>query len=638
MTKIIDEIHAWRRRRCRDDDDCLASSSAALFYSLEFFPPKTQAGLDNLLTRMDRMIQRLNPLFVDVTWGTGGSTLDKTLQVAAHAAAAPQRSSSSSSSNVLLHLTTTGMDKSQLLHVLDLAKSRNVQNVLVLRGDPPKGQRRWQVNEYNQNGHCARAIDLVKLIRKEHGDYFGIAVAGHPEGHPSSLSPEEELVHLKEKVDAGAHFIVTQFFYDVDKFLDYVKRCREVGITCPIIPGIMPIQSYTTLIKMTQYCGVVVPSSILNRLEAVNKNDDEAVKLLGCEIAAEMCQQIYTRSNGDIDGVHFYTLNLERSVTEIIGMLGSIKSIQHPSIITIDDSLSPPSLVSQKRPQDEVRPINWANRPQSYAIRTEAWDEFPNGRWGDATSPAFGELSDMSHFYSFSLGDKEERKSLLGSEPQTPQDIYNVFARYVEGTIPHIPWCETPLQPESMLIQEQLKELNSAGFMTINSQPSVNGKPSGDPIVGWGGTGGFVYQKEYCEFFCSPSHVQALIEDIQDHPSLNLYAVDVFGKQIKSIAGGGGVTALTWGVFPNREIVQPTIFDPTVFLIWAEEAFSLWNTVWLPLYEPGSTSHTLIETIHDTYFLVAVIDNDYIGNGVDKKEGSRLWHVMRESHKIRAES
>jgi methylenetetrahydrofolate reductase (NADPH) len=474
---------------------------------------------------------------------------------------------------------------------------------------------------------------------------------------------------LKEKMDCGADFIVTQFFYDADKFLQYVDSCRIVGISCPIIPGIMPIQSYTTLIKMTQYCGVAIPSSVLERLEAINKNDDEAVKLLGCDIATEMCRQIYTKSNGEIDGVHFYTLNLERSVTEIVGMVELIKPIeqQHSTKVTTSDSpmdsnqrkisLTPPrmkdtevrydalifpfccmlfanvSLISQVNENAPLRilsrPINWANRPQSYAMRTETWDEFPNGRWGDSRSPAFGELSDMSHFYSYSLGTIAEHKAILGDRPETPQDIYNVFVRYVEGRIPNIPWCETSLQPESLLIQRQLIELNSNGFMTINSQPAVNGKPSDDEVFGWGGAGGYVYQKEYCEFFCSPSHFQSLLDAFQQHPSMNLFAVDASGTQIHKTSPGSGVTALTWGVFPNREIVQPTIFDPNVFLIWAQEAFSLWNVVWRPLYEEGSVSRTLIETIHNSYFLVAVIDNDFVMNKDDAE--SQLCNIMLES-------
>jgi methylenetetrahydrofolate reductase (NADPH) len=287
----------------------------------------------------------------------------------------------------------------------------------------------------------------------------------------------------------------------------------------------------------------------------------------------------------------------------------------------------------EKRSQEEVRPINWANRPKSYVMRTEDWDEFPNGRWGDSTSPAFGELSEFSHFYSFSLGTEEDRRDMLGNNPTTPQDIYEVFARYVEGGIPHIPWCEMPLQPESYLIQSQLATLNRAGFLTINSQPSVNGAVSTHPTFGWGGPGGVVYQKAYCECFASPENTNRLVEMISNHPSMNLYAVNNSGQELRVGVEEGGITALTWGVFPNREILQPTIFDPSTFLVWAEEAFSLWTLQWLNLYDMESGSYDLIETVRDTYYLVAIIDNDFISatDGL----GSHLWSTMLEVANVR---
>ena len=321
-----------------------------LYFSLEFFPPKTKAGLDNLYTRIDRMVERLDPLFVDVTWGAGGTTSDKTLAVATYVQKQQQNV------DVLMHLTTTGMSRDMILKALQKAKENGMQNILALRGDPPRGQRRWKVGD-TSDGYCSRAIDLVKLIREVYGDYFGIAVAGHPEGHPSSKTAEDELQHLKEKVDAGADFIITQFFYDVDAFLKYVQKCRLIGITCPIIPGIMPIQSYGTLMKMTQYCNVHVPKSMLDRLESVNKNDDEAIKQLGCEIAAEMCLRIYNESDGDVDGVHFYTLNLERSVTEIIHMLDTASPTKQPTTSeSIEQSSKAESkFASPKRPKEEVR-------------------------------------------------------------------------------------------------------------------------------------------------------------------------------------------------------------------------------------------------------------------------------------------
>lgn len=322
MTRIIDKIVA---RRCQkvyngtgnengtekhDTDGTTETTTDATssnfsfkpnwYYSFEFFPPKTEAGLDNLFTRIDRMTSRLEPLFIDVTWGSAGSTSARTMAVASFA----QRYCGV---DVLCHLTTTGMSRAQLKQALDQAKSCGVRNILALRGDPPKGKRSWQQGDVS-GGDCDRAVDLVRLIRDLYGDFFGIAIAGHPEGHPSSTSVDEEIRHLKEKVDAGANFIITQFFYDVNIFLQFTHRCRENGILCPILPGIMPIQSYSSFVRMTSYCGISVPQHVMDLLEPV-KDDDEAVKEIGCKIAGDMCQRILTavidNDVDGIDGVHF---------------------------------------------------------------------------------------------------------------------------------------------------------------------------------------------------------------------------------------------------------------------------------------------------------------------------------------------
>jgi methylenetetrahydrofolate reductase (NADPH) len=247
MARIIDKIlirrkeHAKTRSAVNINNGSVVVSTPNFHYSFEFFPPKTEPGLDNLLTRINRMCQRLDPLFISITWGANGSTSTRSLYIASHA----QRFCGV---DVLLHLSCTGLSREQIANVLSMAKSAGVQNVLCLRGDPPQGVRSWSVGDVS-GGECDRAIDLVKLIRKWHGDYFCVAVAGHPEGHPSSSAGEEgrlqEMRFLREKMDAGADFIITQFFYDVDVFLDYVRKCRGVGIDAPIIPGIMPIQSYS---------------------------------------------------------------------------------------------------------------------------------------------------------------------------------------------------------------------------------------------------------------------------------------------------------------------------------------------------------------------------------------------------------
>ena len=367
MSHIIDKITARRikygnqktKTSLTGDDKDVDESwdrPSGMYYSFEFFPPKTEPGLDNLLTRIERMARRLDPLFIDVTWGSGLSTAARTLAVASHA----QRYCGV---DVLLHLTTTSMTRSQLESALQQAKSCGIRNILALRGDPPRGKRSWAPGDTN-DGYCSRATDLVKLIRELHGDYFGIAVAGHPEGHPSSYSMDDEMGHLKEKIDAGADFIITQFFYDTTAFLDYVERCRQCGIVCPILPGIMPIQSFSAFIKMTTYCGVAVPNYIMEKLEPV-KDDDERVKQIGCEIAVDMCRQILTKGN-DVDGIHFYTLNLERSVTTILMSMGAIDVVK-PLASSRGDG---------KRPAQEV-PTNGTATSMLETVRPNNERQFP---------------------------------------------------------------------------------------------------------------------------------------------------------------------------------------------------------------------------------------------------------------------
>jgi methylenetetrahydrofolate reductase (NADPH) len=507
------------------------------------------------------MVQRLDPLFIDVTWGAGGSTREKSLSVASYA----QRYCGV---DVLLHLTCTDMTRDDISSVMDQAKTCGIQNILVLRGDPAKGRGKW---EPIRNGF-QYAIEMVQFIRERYGSHFCIAVAGHPEGHADSQSLDSDIHYLKGKIDAGADFILTQFFYDVDVFKEYVTKCREAGIECPIIPGIMPIQSYSSFIRMTEFCGTKVPQSVLDLLLPV-KEDDEAVKEIGCTVATQMCEDILNANLRGVDGVHFYTLNLERSVNVILRQLRAA----HPGLIereeksgqekskdtgvttgdaVVDDEILisrerqfpwRPSTMENRSKEEQVRPINWANRPKSYVMRTEDWDEFPNGRWGDSSSPAFGELSDLVHFYNFSLGSEEDHRAMLGERPMMTSDIYETFARYVEGAIPFLPWCESSLHSESFSIQKELAVLNRKGFLSINSQPSLNGVKSDNPQFGWGGVGGYVYQKAYCEFFTSPDNLKTLTAMVKDTPSMQLHAVNLERDEVKIGVKEGGVTALTWG-------------------------------------------------------------------------------------------
>jgi methylenetetrahydrofolate reductase (NADPH) len=170
---------------------------------------------------------------------------------------------------------------------------------------------------------------------------------------------------------------------------------------------------------------------------------------------------------------------------------------------------------------------------------------------------------------------------------------------------------ETPTQAETHIISAPLAAFNRAGFLTINSQPAVNGEKSDHPVFGWGGAGGRVYQKAYIEFFTSPELLQIILDVVRAKPHLNVHAVDSNHQQ-PLYAGLKGVTALTWGVFPNKEILQPTVFDPDTFVVWSEEAFQLWTSAWAELYDDDTESSELLYNIHDTYYLVAIIDHEYL--------------------------
>merc|ERR1719316_1005648 len=188
-------------------------------------------------------------MWIDVTWGAGGSTADKTLELCINAIKVHGL-------NVMMHLTCTNMPKEKLLEALMVCKENGIRNILALRGDPPAGvnQGEWKQVE----GGFAYAVDLVKFIRQEFGDFFCIAVAGYPEGHLEATSLEDDLKHLKEKVDAGADLIVTQLFYGNELFQEWVAKCRKMGITIPILPGIMPIQSFGGFTRMTGLCKTFV--------------------------------------------------------------------------------------------------------------------------------------------------------------------------------------------------------------------------------------------------------------------------------------------------------------------------------------------------------------------------------------------
>ena len=553
-----------------------------------------------------------NPLFVDCTWGAGGSSSEATLEISSTL-------QQYMGVDVMMHLTCTNMERSMIDDALKRCKECGIHNILALRGDPPKGEE-WKEIE----GGFKNASDLVKYIRQEHGDYFGIAVACYPEGHVDATSYEEDLTFLKEKLDCGADFAVTQLFYDVDIFIQFCKDAKALGISQPIIPGFLPIQGASNFDRMIDMCKTKVTPELKAEVHQYD-GDDMKCKNFGIELVVRQCEAIKDADIGT-RGFHFYTLNLERSTLAIIEKLGLYQP-DSPSSRALPWRKSAEDLRALK---EKTRPIFWANRPKAYISRTVQWDEFQNGRWGDSNSPAFGELSD--HYLSRLVkSDTREKRQLMWGKTADIASVTGAFCSFISGEIDRLPWTETGIQSETVSIDQKLLAINRKGLLTINSQPQVNGAKSSDANVGWGPQNGYVYQKGYVEFFASPEMTTQIIElcesDPEKYGNLSYSALNSAGEERTNCEGS--TNSVTWGVFPANTVQAPTVVDAGAFKIWSKEAFGLWTSEWASAYsaEEGyewtdgaaasADSAAFIQSIKDSWFLVNIVDNDYVDTASD---------------------
>ncbi len=271
--------------------------------SFEFFPPKTDAGWAALYQTIGDL-KPLSPNYVSVTYGAGGSTRAKTVELV-------ERIQNEHGIRSMAHLTCVGHTAGEIGSILDDLWNAGIRNVLALRGDPPAGQSQFVATE----GGFAYASDLVKYVRGRHD--FAIGVAGYPEGHPQCLNKVRDLEMLKLKVDNGANFIVTQLFFDNADFLRFRDSARRMGITVPIVAGIMPISNVAQIKRFVSMCGAKIPQALLLRLESIESNP-EAVHQAGIEYGKEQCQDLIGHG---VDGLHFYTLNKSKSTVEICKVL-----------------------------------------------------------------------------------------------------------------------------------------------------------------------------------------------------------------------------------------------------------------------------------------------------------------------------
>jgi methylenetetrahydrofolate reductase (NADPH) len=272
-------------------------------FSFEFFPPKTPAGEENLYKALHEL-RPLEPAYVSVTYGAGGSTRTKTLEIV-------KRIRSEFGLEAMAHFTCVGATTEQLRSTLDEMVEAGMDNVLALRGDPPQGQDEW----VKTDGGLEFSHQLVGMLRADYP--FAVGAACFPEGHIHATSPDDDLGYLKEKVDAGVDFLITQLFFDNSLYYDFVARARAIGVRVPIIPGIWPITSYAQIARVTAMCGATMPEHVLAELEA-RQDDPEAVAEFGVSYATMQCADLLAHG---APGLHFYTLNRSPATRAILSAL-----------------------------------------------------------------------------------------------------------------------------------------------------------------------------------------------------------------------------------------------------------------------------------------------------------------------------
>ena len=269
--------------------------------SIEFFPPQTAEGREKLRTTVTRLAV-LKPEFFSVTYGAGGSTRDRTLATVMEIAAQGHSAAP--------HLSCVGSTRDGVREMLATFAERGIRRIVALRGDLPSGMA--------DAGEFRYANELVKFIREETGDRYHIEVAAYPEWHPQAKSPRDDLLNFKRKVDAGASSAITQYFYNADAYEHFVGQARALGVTVPIVPGIMPIGSFSKLARFSDACGAELPRWMRRKFESFG-DDADSIRAFGLDVVTELCQRLIEHG---APGLHFYSMNQAGLTLEICRRLG----------------------------------------------------------------------------------------------------------------------------------------------------------------------------------------------------------------------------------------------------------------------------------------------------------------------------
>jgi len=271
-------------------------------FSVEFFPPKTEKGAENL-AKVRKEFAKLNPAFFSVTYGAGGSTQDSTMSTVIET----QKDTGIPTAS---HLSCVGSSKEQIRDILSVYKENDINRLVALRGDLPSGMRDIGDFEY--------ANELIEFIRHETGDYFQIEAAAYPEMHPQAPNFQKDIENFARKMHAGADRAITQYFYNPDGYFYFVESARKAGVEAPIVPGIMPITNFTQLARFSDSTGAEIPRWLRKRLESYG-DDLASIQKLGFEFVTQMCETLLA---GGAPGLHFYSMNKTEPSTSIWQQLG----------------------------------------------------------------------------------------------------------------------------------------------------------------------------------------------------------------------------------------------------------------------------------------------------------------------------
>ncbi len=271
-------------------------------FSFEFFPPRTDKGVESLRAQREQLA-RLHPRFFSVTFGAGGSTQERTLETVLEI----QRESGIEAAP---HLSCIGSSREKIQQILKTYQDAGIRHIVALRGDLPSGVR--------EPGEFHYANELVRFIREVSGDHFHIEVAAYPEFHPQALNAFDDLKHFRNKVEAGANSAITQYFYNPDSYFSFVDSCEKLGVDIPIVPGIMPITNYVQLARFSDACGAEIPRWIRKRLEAYG-DDLTSIRQFGIEVVTRLCERLLAEG---APGLHFYTMNKAEPTLTIWNNLG----------------------------------------------------------------------------------------------------------------------------------------------------------------------------------------------------------------------------------------------------------------------------------------------------------------------------